>query len=75
MFFFKASSQNPCKTTHHHQVTSNIHRILGEALKKNHEFNFLEAKYQKKLSRGVWNLYGVNLREIYIELSTTTRPQ
>ena len=35
----------------------------------------LEATYQKKLSRGVWNLYGVNLREIYVAISTTTRPQ
>ena len=48
MIFSKASPQNPCKTTHHHQVTSNIHRILGEALKKKHEFKKISSKISKK---------------------------
>ena len=73
--FFKASPKILCIFDVTWWWWAVLQEFWGEALEKITNSKFLEATYQKKLSRGVWNLYGVNLREIYIELSTTTRPQ
>ena len=64
MIFSQVPFQNPCKITHDHQLTSNIHGFREEDLKKNIKIKKLEAKYQKKLATKVWKLLEVNPRKI-----------